>query len=215
MKKYLLTILALGATMMMACNPDNNKGGGENPPVADYTLEGADLMGIFQNLGDEYEIGTNLCILAIGGFDDVNNPSVLKMFTLQYNVPIEENNGAGVLTPDNIDPETGAYTFSPNTYMGGFQDPEDPDYPFGTYYQEVDFNTEDILLTELVVGGNITVTYANGTHTAKGLLTLASGKVIKVDFSGTCMSPMIASLNNASANKFVNKFSSAAKFLKK
>ena len=215
MKKYLLTVLALVATMMMACNPDNSKGGGENPPVADYTLEGADLMGIFQNLGDEYEIGTNLCILAIGSFDDVNNPSVLKMFTLQYNVPIEENNGAGVLTPDNIDPETGAYTFSPNTYMGGFQDPEDPDYPFGTYYQEVDFNTEDVLLTELVVGGNITVTYANETHTAKGLLTLASGKVIKVDFSGICMSPMIASLNNVSANKFVNKFSSAVKFLKK
>ena len=215
MRKYLLTILALVATMMMACNPDNSKGGGENPPVADYTLEGADLMGIFQNLGDEYEIGTNLCILAIGSFDDVNNPSVLKMFTLQYNVPIEENNGAGVLTPDNIDPETGAYTFSPNTYMGGFQDPEDPDYPFGTYYQEVDFNTEDVLLTELVVGGNITVTYANETHTAKGLLTLASGKVIKVDFSGICMSPMIASLNNVSANKFVNKFSSAVKFLKK
>ncbi len=27
MKKYLLAVLALGATMMVACNPDDNKGG--------------------------------------------------------------------------------------------------------------------------------------------------------------------------------------------
>ena len=51
MKKYLLTILALGATMMMACEPANNDDNGGNGEITSRVNEYEDwLKGIEKQL---------------------------------------------------------------------------------------------------------------------------------------------------------------------
>ena len=217
MKKYLLAVLALGATMMMACEPANK--GGDKEVTPDYVLDAtsqANVMATLDNAGDDAEVGTNVYMLQIMGMTEGETGFSMQMLAIMYTTELTELNGCGVFTPDTIEGE--AYTFAPNLFQPGYQpDPEDPSYVEGSMYGELEATaTGSTEWFEPVVGGKLTVTYNPETeeNTFAGLLTLGNGKVLKVDYTGLIgggIAPLKASL---ASEKVSRAFSSVLKLKK-
>ena len=215
MKKYLLAVLALGAMTMVACNPANNEPAPAPAPAADYAINTTacgEIMATLDCYGDVYEVGNNVYMLQMMGVDDWENTTKLQILALQYNTPIDEFNGCGVLVADVIGAE-GYYSFAANTFTPGYVDPEDPEYMYGSGYFELDYETGDYTVFECVTGGTMTVTYNEETqeNTFSGTLVLASGKTLAVEYTGLVgggIAPMKAALK---AEKFARSFSSLLK----
>jgi hypothetical protein len=180
MKKYLLTILALGATMMMACNPDNNNGGGDNPepPVkADYELTTISL-GYIDSYGDYYGVGLNNYYLEIGVVEGTTG----RMIAVEYMMPASCTDGLGTIKADpNWLESLMAGSAKPNHYFAGLITEEGL---YGSAYGELNLATEEINLMEGIVDGDITISHKDGLYTVKGLVSLGSGKTLKIDATG-------------------------------
>ena len=210
MKKYLLAVLALGATMMMACEPAN-KEGNEPEVTPDYVLDNttcAEVMATLDNHGDYYEVGTNVYQLMIMGMSaDQNEMMIVGMM---YNTPATEMNGCGVLTPDTLT-EEGVYSFAANTYMPGvFSDPEDPSYVEGSVFNYMKFE-EEVDLLYAIVSGTVTVTYNEETqeNTFSGLVNLSEGKVLKFEHTGVIGGGIAPMKHSLAAEKMSRAFSAA------
>ena len=216
MKKYLLAVLALGATMMMACEPANNQGNDEQEVTPDYVLDNttcAQVMATLDNHGDAFEVGNNLYQLMIIGMSADENE--MMAIGLMYNTPATEMNGCGVLTPDTLT-EEGIYSFAANTYMPGvFSDPEDPSYVEGSVFNYMKFEPEVDLLYA-IVSGTITVTYNEETqeNTFSGLVNLSDGKVLKFEHTGVVGGGIGGLKHSLAAEKMSRVFSAALKLKK-
>ncbi len=185
MKKYLLAVLALGATMMMACNPDDNKGGGKEPEPevkADYTLS-TNVMGGFLDLyGDDYEIGLNDCVLELDAvnLDAEGNLVSMGILFVEYLCALDNTTGLGSFTaagPDWVTFEN----LQPNTYFTGV-DMEGELY--GSAYMEMNIATESITAAEGIVDGTLTISNSGDNYVVKGTLKTTNNKVVKVDYTG-------------------------------
>ena len=184
MKKYLLAVLALGATMMVACNPDDNKGGNEPEPEvkADYTLS-TNVMGGFLDLyGDDYEIGLNDCVLELDAvnLDAEGNPVSLGILFVEYLCALDNTTGLGSFTsagPDWVTFEN----LQPNTY---FPAVEMEGELYGSAYMEMNVATEAITAAEGIVDGTLTISNSGDNYVVKGTLKTTSNKVVKVDYTG-------------------------------
>ena len=184
MKKYLLAVLALGATMMVACNPDDNKGGNEPEPEvkADYTLS-TNVMGGFLDLyGDDYEIGLNDCVLELDAvnLDAEGNPVSLGILFVEYLCALDNTTGLGSFTsagPDWVTFEN----LQPNTY---FPAVEMEGELYGSAYMEMNVATEAITAAEGIVDGTLTISNSGDNYVVKGTLKTSNNKVVKVDYTG-------------------------------
>ena len=225
MKKYLLTILALGATMMMACEPANNDDNGGNgdgpaPVVADYTLSTDVVEVMLENYGDYYSAGINDYNLTIGAMvmDEATGSVTIKMLFVEYMTELSNKTGEGVFGPAGVNWETGE-GLAANTYVDAT---EIEGEIVGSGYLEMDATTEELTVYDGIVSGNLTVKKEGENYVISGLLTTLKGKTLKVDYTGAVTFDDYSDLGGGaeplSANKTVkaNKyFSSAAKFLKK
>ena len=218
MKKYLLTVLALSATMMMACNPDHGKGGGENPPVADYTLS-TDVIEVYlENYGDSmYGVGLNNYNLTVGAMAEDGN---IKMLFVEYFTELSNKTGEGTFGPvgtANLNFET-FEGLKANTYIDAI---ELEGQIMGSGYVEMNMATEEYTVYDGIVSGDLTIKKDGEDYVVKGILTTLQGKILKVDYTGAVEFGDYSDAGGAeplSANKTVkaNKyFSSAVKFLKK
>ena len=219
MKKYLLAVLALGATMMMACNPDDSKGGGKEEPKADYTLATNVLGAYLEYYGDYYEIGLNDYILE---FDAVNldaegNPVSLVLLFVEYLCALDNTTGLGSFTsagPDWVTFEN----LQPNTYFTGVD--LEGELP-GSVYAEMDIATESITVAEGIVDGTLTVSRSGEDYVVKGTLKTTNNKVVKVDYTGAlefgdyASESSLAPLSVKKSVRIGKSFSSVSKFLKK
>jgi hypothetical protein len=213
MKKYLLAVLALGATMMMACNPNE---GPDAPEVkADYTLSTDVVEVILENYGDYYEAGLNDYNLTVGA---VTEDGKIKMLFVEYMTELSNKTGEGVFGPAGINWETGE-GLAANTYIDAAEfDGE----IVGSGYIEMDMATESYTVYDGIVSGNLTVKKEGENYVIKGILTTLKGKTLKVDYTGAVTLDDYSNLGGGveplSANKTIKAskyFSSAAKFLKK
>ena len=229
MKKYLLTVLALVATMMMACNPvidDNTPANPETPEtpetpevVADYSITTSEALGGFLDYyGDDYECGLDDIALEIDAisFDDDGNPKTGKILMMQLFGELGDKTCLGTYSPDTQWANTG--TFVANTYLAGV---EFEGKAVGSAYMEMDMNTEEITAVECLVDGDLTIAMEGENYVVKGTLTTASGKIFKVDYTGALeygdytQSAYVRSLSVKKNFDVSKHFSTAAKFLKK
>lgn len=179
MKKYLLTVLALGATMMMACNPDDSKGGGNEEPKADYNVTNA-TEGYLDSYGDYYYVGYNNFFLELDVIDEANDKIALVM--VEYLLPLDNTTGLATLSPDaNWLENLYAGEATPNAYFTGV---EVEGELYGSAYIEGVPSTEAITVADAIVNGNLTISKSGDNYVVKGLLTLASGKTLNVDYTG-------------------------------
>ena len=218
MKKYLLTILALGATMMMACNPNE---GPDAPDVkADYELSTYISEVMLENYGDYYEVGLNDYNLTVGTAvaNEATGQLLVKMLFVEYMTELSNKTGEGVFGPAGINWETGE-GLAANVYL----DAADFDGEIiGSGYVEMDMVTEEYTAYEGIKSGDLTVKKEGENYVIKGLLTTLSGKTLKVDYTGPVTfddysnvgggAELLSTNKTVKANKY---FSSAVKFLKK
>ena len=220
MKKiFTLAVLALGATMMMACNPDNNEGGA--PVNPDYTLSSTEVVeGYLDHYGDMYGVGLSDFALEVYGMviDEAAGTATIKALFMEFMGELSNTTGVGTYTAKEIDWNTGE-GLTANTYLKA----ADFDGEIaGCGYIEMDVLTEEILAYEGIASGTLTVSKSGEVYSVKGLFTTLSGKTVKVDCTSDAIEYSDYSQNggiapcsvkkNVKANKY---FSSAAKFLKK
>lgn len=220
MKKiFTLAVLALGATMMMACNPDNNEGGA--PVNPDYTLSSTEVVeGYLDHYGDMYGVGLSDFNLEVYGMviDEAAGTATIKALFMEFMGELSNTTGVGTYTAKEIDWSTGE-GLTANTYLKA----ADFDGQIaGCGYIEMDGLTEELLAYEGIASGTLTVSKSGEVYSVKGLFTTLSGKTVKVDctsdaieYSDLSQNGGIAPLSvkkNVKANKY---FSSAAQFLKK
>lgn len=222
MKKYLLAVLALGATMMMACEPasnDDNGGNGDGPAtvVADYTLS-TDVAGVMlESYGDIYQVGLNDYNLTVSAvvIDEATRLPTTKMLFVEYMTELSNKTGEGVFGPAGINWET-LEGLAANTYIDAA---EIEGEIFGSGYIEMTGATYTVY--DGIVSGNLTVKKEGENYVISGVLTTLKGKTLKIDYTGAATFDDYSNVGGGellSANKTVkaNKFfSSAAKFLKK
>ena len=185
MKKYLLAVLALGATMMMACNPDDNKGGGDEPEPevkADYTLSTNVMGGYLDYYGDDYEIGLNDYVLELDAvnLDAEGNPVSMGILFVEYLCALDNTTGLGSFTSAGPDWVTGE-NLQPNTY---FPAVEMEGELYGSAYMEMNIATESITAAEGIVDGTLTISNSGDNYVVKGTLKTTNNKVVKVDYTG-------------------------------
>lgn len=225
MKKYLLSILALGATMMMACEPannDNNGGNGDGPApiVTDYTLSTDVIEVILENYGDYYEAGINDYNLTVGAMvmDEATGSATIKMLFVEYMTELSNKTGEGVFGPAGINWETGE-GLAANVYL----DAADFDGEiYGSGYVEMDMATEEYTVYDGIVSGDLTVKKEGENYVISGILTTLKGKTLKVDYKGALEFEDYSNLGGGISPLSVKKnvkanqhFSSAVKFFKK
>lgn len=224
MKKYLLAVLALGATMMMACEPANNDDNGGNgdgpaPVVADYTLSTDVAEVMLESYGDIYQVGFNDYNLTVGAvvIDEATRLPTIKMLFVEYMTELSNKTGEGVFGPAGINWET-LEGLAANTYIDAAEiDGE----IYGSGYIEMDGATESYTVYDGIVSGNLTVKKEGENYVISGVLTTLKGKTLKIDYTGAATFDDYSNVGGGellSANKTVkaNKlFSSAAKLLKK
>ena len=221
MKKYLLSVLALGATMLMACEPannDNNGGNGDTPEpevVADYNLTDEVVDVVLENYGDNYGAGINDYNLTVGAMTEDGN---IKMLFIEYMTELSNKTGEGVFGPAGVNWETGE-GLAANTYVDAA---EIEGEIVGSGYLEMDMATESYTAYDGITSGNLTVKKEGENYVIKGILTTLKGKTLKIDYTGAVSFEDHSNVGGGaellSANKTVktNKyFSSAVKFLKK
>lgn len=217
MKKYLLAVLALGATMMMACNPDDK--GGNNPEAkADYTLSTDVVEAYLENYGDMYGVNLNDFNLMLGAvaIDEAAGTATLKMLVMEFMGELSNKTGVGSYTPAEIDWNTGE-GLKANTYLKAA---EIEGEIIGCGYIEMDMMTENINAYEGIADGTLTISKDGDKHIIKGTFTTLSGKVLKVDYTGTvdfedCSDQGGAAPLSVKNSSYTKHFSSAVKFLKK
>ena len=161
MKKYLLAVLALGATMMMACQPsDDGKGGNGSETKADYNLTSA-IEGYLDSYGVAYAgVDANDFNLALTGVGTDETGAVIgKMLFMEY----LGQTGEGL---------------APNTYLAAA---EMEGEIVGCGYIEMNVNSEVITAYEGIVSGDLTVAKEGDNYVVKGLFTTLSGKTVNVD----------------------------------
>ena len=218
MNKYLLAVLALGATMMMACNPNE---GPDAPEVkADYTLSTDVVEVMIENNGDYFELGLNNYDLYIGAMvtDEATGSATIKMLYVEYVTELSNKTGEGVFGPAGVNWETGE-GLAANTYVDAA---EIEGEIVGSGYLEMDMATESYTAYDGITSGNLTVKKEGENYVIKGILTTLKGKTLKIDYTGAVSFEDHSNVGGGaellSANKTVktNKyFSSAVKFLKK
>lgn len=220
MKKYLLAVLALGATMMVACNPNNNEGPDAPEVVADYTLSTDVIEVILENYGDYYGAGINDYNLTIGALvmDEATGSATIKMLFVEYMTELSNKTGEGVFGPAGINWETGE-GLAANVYLDAA---EIEGEIVGSGYIEMNAVTEEITAYDGIVSGDLTVKKEGKNYVIKGILTTLKGKTLKVDWTGVATfddysnvgggAEPLSVKKNVKANKY---FSSAVKFLKK
>ena len=222
MKKiFTLAVLALGATMMMACNPDNNEGPNAPEVKADYTLSTDVVEVMLENYGDYYGAGINDYNLTIGAvvMDEATGSATIKMLFVEYMTELSNKTGEGVFGPAGINWETGE-GLAANVYLDAAEfDGE----IIGSGYLEMDMATESYTVYDGIKSGDLTVKKEGENYVIKGILTTLKGKTVKVDYTGAVtfddysnlgggVAPLSVKNNTVKTNKY---FSSAAKFLKK
>lgn len=220
MKKYLLSVLALGATMMMACEPannDNNGGNGDTPEpevVADYNLTDEVVEVILENYGDYYGAGINDYNLTVGALTEDGN---IKMLFIEYMTELSNKTGEGVFGPAGINWETGE-GLAANVYLDAAEfDGE----IYGSGYIEMNIATEEYTVYDGIVSGDLTVKKEGENYVIKGIFTTLKGKTLKVDWTGVATFDDYSNVGGAeplSVKKqfnYTKHFSSAAKFFKK
>jgi hypothetical protein len=221
MKKYLLAVLALGATMMMACEPannDNNGGNGNTPEpevVADYNLTDEVVEVILENYGDYYGAGINDYNLTVGALTEDGN---IKMLFVEYMTELSNKTGEGVFGPAGINWETGE-GLAANTYIDAA---EIEGEIAGSGYIEMNMATEEYTVYDGIVSGDLTVKKEGENYVIKGLFTTLKGKTLKVDYTGAATFDDYSNVGGGAEPLSVKKqfnytkhFSSAAKFFKK
>ena len=178
MKKYLLAVLALGATMMMACQPsDDGKGGNGSETKADYNLTSA-IEGYLDGYGDMYGVGANDFNLQLTGVDtDATGAVIGKMLFMEYLGETSNTSGLGTFAPAAINWQTGE-GLAPNTYLAAA---EMEGEIVGCGYIEMNVNSEEITAYEGIVSGDLTVAKEGDNYVVKGLFTTLSGKTVNVD----------------------------------
>ena len=224
MKKYLLAVLALGATMMTACEPANNDDNGGNgdgpaPVVADYTLSTDVVEVTLESYGDIYQVGLNHYNLTVGAvvIDEATRLPTIKMLFVEYMTELSNKTGEGVFGPAGINWET-IEGLAANTYIDAA---EIEGEIFGSGYIEMNMATEEYTVYDGIVSGDLTVKKEGENYVISGVLTTLKGKTLKIDYTGAATFDDYSNVGGGellSANKTVkaNKlFSSAAKFLKK
>lgn len=222
MKKYLLAVLALGATMMMACNPDDSKGEGKEPEPevkADYTLSTNVLEGYLDYYGDDYEIGLNDYLLELDAvnLDAEGNPVSIGIIFVEYLCALDNTTGLGSFTSAGPDWVTGE-NLQPNTYFPGV---EMEGELYGSAYMEMDIATESITVLEGIVDGTLTVSRSGDNYVVKGTLKTSNNKVVKLDYTGAlefgnyATESSLAPLSVKKSVRIGKSFSSVSKFLKK
>lgn len=223
MKKYLLAVLALGATMMMACNPDDSKGGGKEEPKADYTLATNVLGGYLDYYGDDYEIGLNDYVLELDvvNLDAEGNPVSMGIFVVEYLCALDNTTGLGSFTSAGPDWITGE-NLQPNTYFPGVEIEGSPEGGlYGSAYMEMDVATESITVAEGIVDGTLAVSNSGEDYVVKGIFKTGNNKVVKVDYTGAlefgdyASESSLAPLSVKKSVRIGKSFSSVSKFLKK
>ena len=225
MKKYLLAVLALGATMMVACNPDDNKGGNEPEPEvkADYTLSTNVMSGFLDLYGDDYEIGLNDCVLELGAvyLDAEGNPVSLGVIFFEYLSDLDNTTGLGSFTPSGPNWITGE-NLQPNTYFSGVEVEGEPESSLvGSAYMEMDLATEALTVAEGIVDGTLTISMSGDNYVVKGIFKTGNNKVVKVDYTGALEvtdeseEGGAAPLSVKKSVRIGKSFSSVSKFLKK
>lgn len=218
MKKYLLAILALGATMMMACNPDDKGGNIPEPPKADYTLS-TDVVEVYlENYGDMYEVGLNDFNLTLGAvvIDEAAGTANIKMLMMEFMGELSNKTGVGSYTPAEINWYTGE-GLKANTYLKAA---EIEGEIVGCGYIEMDMMTENINAYEGIADGTLTISKDGDNYVVKGTFTTLSGKVLKVDYTGAVDFEDYSDQGGAAPlsvknSSYTKHFSSAVKFLKK
>lgn len=178
MKKYLLAVLALGATMMMACQPsDDGKGGNGSETKADYSLTSA-IEGFLDGYGDMYGVGANDFNLALTGVGtDASGTIITKILYMEYLTDTSNTSGLGTFAPAAINWQTGE-GLTPNTYLAAA---ELEGEIVGCGYIEMDVAAEEITAYEGIVSGDLTISKEGNDYVVKGLFTTLSGKTLNVD----------------------------------
>ena len=233
MKKYLLAVLALGATMMLACTPvidDNTPETPEVPEtpetpetpevVADYTLSTDVREVMIESYGDYFEVGLNIYDLYIRAAvaDEAAGTITIKILNVEYMTELSNKTGEGVFGPAGVNWETGE-GLAANTYIDAA---EIEDEIVGSGYLEMDVVNESYKVYDGITSGNLTVKKEGENYVIKGILTTLKGKTLKIDYTGAVAFEDYSNVGGGaellSANKTVkaNKyFSSAVKFFKK
>lgn len=219
MKKYLLSVLALGAMMMTACNP-NNEGPDAHEVKADYTLSTDVVEVILENYGDYYGVGINDYNLTIGAIvmDEATGSATIKMLFVEYMTELSNKTGEGVFGPAGINWETGE-GLAANVYLDAT---EVEGEIYGSGYLEMDATTEELTVYDGIASGNLTVKKEGENYVISGVLTTLKGKTLKVDYTGAVAFDDYSNVGGGAEPLSVKKqfnytkhFSSAAKFLKK
>jgi hypothetical protein len=217
MKKYLLAVLALGATIMMACEPANNGGNGDGPApiVADYNLTDEVVDVVLENYGDNYGAGINDYHLTVSALTEDGN---IKMLFVEYMTELSNKTGEGVFGPAGINWETGE-GLAANTYIDAT---EIEGEIAGSGYIEMNMATEEYTVYDGIVSGDLTVKKEGENYVIKGLFTTLKGKTLKVDYKGALefedysnLGGGIEPLSTKKSFNFGKHFSTAAKFFKK
>ena len=187
MKKYLLAVLALGATMMMACEPANKGNEPEAPEVTPDLVVGAEseysmVQGIITPYGDYYEVGAanyfmELACL-VSGEDGM--PTQAIILALDYNLAADNVDGLGTVTADILNPTTESYSFAPGTYLPGFIQ---EGFLMGSGVMIQDYTTNTVT-NYLFAHGDITISKTGDVCSVKGLVTCEDGKVVKLNYEG-------------------------------
>lgn len=225
MKKYLLSVLALGATMLMACEPannDNNGGNGNTPEpevVADYNLTDEAVEVILESYGDIYQVGFNDYNLTVGVvvIDEATRLPSIKMLFVEYMTELSNKTGEGVFGPAGINWETGE-GLAANTYIDAA---EIEGEIAGSGYIEMNMATEEYTVYDGIVSGDLTVKKEGENYVIKGLFTTLKGKTLKVDYTGAATFDDYSNVGGASQLSvkkqfdYTKHFSSVAKFFKK
>ena len=219
MKKYLLPILALSATILMACEPannDNNGGNGDGPApvVADYNLTDEVVDVVLENYGDNYGAGINDYHLTVSALTEDGN---IKVLFIEYMTELSNKTGEGVFGPAGINWETGE-GLAANVYLDAA---EIEGKIFGSGYIERNAGTRENTVYDGIVSGDLTVKKEGENYVIKGIFTTLKGKTLKIDWTGVVTfgdysnaggAEPLSVKNNVKANKY---FPSAVKFLKK
>ncbi|MBE6175082.1 MAG: hypothetical protein E7147_06030 [Rikenellaceae bacterium] len=185
MKKYLLAVLALGATMMMACEPAN-KEGNEPEVTPDFVVnaesEYSMVQGIITPYGDYYEVGAANYYLElaclVSGEDGM--PMQAIILALDYSLAADNVDGLGTVKADVLNPTTEDYSYAPGTYVPGFVR---ENFLVGSGIMIQDYTTNTIT-NYVFVHGDITVSKAGDVYSVKGLVTCEDGKVVKLNYEG-------------------------------
>ena len=219
MKKYLLPILALSATILMACEPannDNNGGNGDGPApvVADYNLTDEIVDVVIENYGDNYDAGINDYHLTVSALTEDGN---IKVLFIEYMTELSNKTGEGVFGPAGINWETGE-GLAANVYLDAA---EIEGKIFGSGYIERNAGSRENTVYDGIVSGDLTVKKEGENYVIKGIFTTLKGKTLKIDWTGVVTfgdysnaggAEPLSVKKNVKANKY---FSSAVKFLKK